>query len=119
MNSCPICLSSLEIRELQCPSCKVSFTGNFTQSRLARLSFESVELAEQFILSGGNLKDLATQMGITYPTMRKKIDSLIDELVKLRNEDDRIIDELLKQVEKGEIQAEEAARRIKGLHGGS
>lgn len=118
MHSCPQCQNPLELVQLHCPSCEITFSGRFIQSRLGRLSGENSRLAERFILSGGNLKDLASEYGITYPTMRKKVDGLIEALKQLQENDNRHIDELLKQVERGEKKAEEAARLIKEIAGG-
>jgi len=85
--------------------------------RLARLGTGHQILAEKFLLTGGNLKELAQMEGVTYPTLRKQIDLLIAELQALKEEDNRIISELLDKVEKGEMPAEAAERLIKELNG--
>ena len=85
--------------------------------RLARLGIAHQILAEKFLLTGGNLKELAQMEGITYPTLRKQIDVLIAELEALKEEDNQMISELLDQVEQGELPAEAAERLIKEING--
>jgi len=100
----------LEVKRLSCRACNLSYEGNFAQPRLARLSAANMELAELFLLSGGNMKVMAEALATSYPTLRKRVDDLIGELEELRREDDRGADLLLSAVEKGEMTAEEAAR---------
>jgi hypothetical protein len=72
MHHCPSCESSLEVNRMDCPTCRLQLHGTFKLPRLARLP------AEQFILAGGKLKGLAQLRGITYPTLRKHFDRLIE-----------------------------------------
>jgi hypothetical protein len=46
---------------------------------LAGLSEEDLALIKRFILCSGSLKDLAAQYGISYPTMRLRLDRLIEK----------------------------------------
>jgi hypothetical protein len=117
MHSCPICHGQLKIDKLSCGECQLEFTGSFRVPRLMRLAAGQQRLAEQFLLAGGNLKDLAQNLGITYPTLRKQIDGLIHDLQGLRREDEQLISSLLDKVEKGELSAEAANRHIRELNG--
>ena len=117
MQKCPICGSRPHVNKFTCGGCGVEFTGNFHFPRLARLGAAHQRLAEQFLLSGGNFKELGQLQGITYPTLRKQIDSLIDELRALRAQDDLTISGILAQVESGALSAEAAERLIKELNG--
>lgn len=117
MQRCPICGSRLEINKYSCGGCEVEYLGNFQLPRLARLGAAHQLLAEKFLLTGGNLKELAQLEGITYPTLRKQVDVMIEELKALKQEDDRSISDLLAQVERGDLPAEAAERLIKELNG--
>ena len=85
--------------------------------RLARLSPEQQRFAEQFLLSGGNFKTLSEQLDVSYPTLRKRVDSLISDLKRVIGQDQTMISVLLDQVEAGTLKAEEAARLIRELNG--
>lgn len=113
--SCPICQHSLTVSRLDCPACKVQLEGFFALPRLARLEREHLMLAEKMVLSGGNLKELAEQMDVSYPTLRKRVDHLIDALLVLKRADDLQTQRWLDAVEKGTMTVEEASRRIEEL----
>lgn len=116
---CSLCASTLSLQRLHCDGCGVSFEGDFSLPRLARLAPESVRLAERFLLAGGNLKALAQDMDISYPTLRKRLDELIDELNQLAEADRQRGEALLEAVERGDIAPERAARQLRELNGGT
>lgn len=47
---------------------------------LAALSEEDLHFIRRFVLSSGSLKELARQYGISYPTVRIRLDSLIEKV---------------------------------------
>lgn len=50
------------------------------ESWLAKLSDEDVTFIKRFVLASGSLKDLAKAYGITYPTVRLRLDRLIEKI---------------------------------------
>lgn len=50
------------------------------KSWLARLSDEDASFIKRFVLASGSLKDLATAYGISYPTVRLRLDRLIAKI---------------------------------------
>ena len=44
------------------------------------LSDEDLTFVKRFILTSGSLKELATAYGITYPTVRLRLDRLIEKI---------------------------------------
>ena len=103
---------------MRCPACGMAYEGRVSQARLARLSAEEQHFVEQIVLASGNLKEVAGELGVSYPTLRKRLDGLIASLSALRERDEAAARELLDQVEAGTLRAEEAARRIRELNGG-
>jgi len=116
MRQCPACSNALNPVKLACRECRVTMEGEFRMPRLARLSKNSQELAESFILFGGNLKELSAKMEISYPTLRKRVDDMIGELSTLQKEDEEEISTILDRIENGEIKAEEGMRLIKEMN---
>jgi hypothetical protein len=47
---------------------------------LAMLDDEDVQFLRRFLLSSGSLKDLAAEYGVSYPTVRGRLDRLIDKV---------------------------------------
>lgn len=76
-------------------------------------------LVEELILAETNLKEAAEQLEISFPTLRKRLDALVEAMKQLREQDAATERALLRAVEDGLLRAEEAARQIKELHGGS
>lgn len=115
MKYCPVCSNTLKPVKLGCDKCGLTMEGDFRMPRLARLSGSYQQLAESFLLSGGNLKDLASQLDVSYPTLRKRLDNLIYSLKKLQEEDEYEINRILDLVENKKLEAEEGMRLIKEI----
>lgn len=117
MMHCSVCDGLLQVRQMVCPACELNLSGDFSFPRLLRLSRKNLALAETLILAGGNLKELALSLGVSYPTVRKRVDDLIAELQALRTADERKVDEILRGIEAGTVPAAKGTRMIKELNG--
>lgn len=109
----------MQAARLTCNACGLSFEGTFYMSRLARLEPEQQQLVEQMVLAAGNLKDVASSIEVSYPTLRKRLDTLIVALRALREQDEAQTADILDAVKAGKMPAETAARLIRELHGQS
>lgn len=47
---------------------------------LTGLSEEDISFLKKFVLASGSLKDLAAEYGISYPTIRLRLDRLIEKI---------------------------------------
>jgi len=59
-------------------------SGNYPLPVLLQLNSEEQDFVMQFFLSSGSLKEMASQMGISYPTVRNRLDDLIEKIKKLQ-----------------------------------
>ena|SRR5579884_1944761 len=76
--TCPRCQSELEIRELECKQCDLQIRGHFGHgSRFDQLSSEQYAFLEVFLRSRGILRDVESALGISYPTVRARLDNLL------------------------------------------
>jgi hypothetical protein len=80
ISTCPVCEGELAITRLHCRTCGTSLEGEFGVGRFGRLSREQLSLLESFLRSRGNLKDLERELGISYPTVRGRIEALLRAL---------------------------------------
>ncbi len=96
--NCTECGSGLEITCRACHACGLELHGAMPFPRLARLSYEERRLAEDFLLTAGNLSELARQYQLSRPTMRLRIDALLESLQNLRSADEQHSRTLLDQV---------------------
>ncbi len=74
-------------------------------------------MATAFVLVSGSIKDLARQYGVSYPTMRQRLDRLIERVQKLVEgaPSDPLSDYLADLLSKG-LLTQSVARRIRELH---
>ena len=80
---CPACDSTLRVGRLFCEQCDTEVCGSFELPLLARLNEKEQLFIVDFIKSSGSLKDMAKNMGVSYPTVRNILDDLIDKFNKI------------------------------------
>jgi hypothetical protein len=109
MGQCPICNGPVEITEISCNSCKSTIRGRFKPCKFCNLSQEHKDFAEVFIKNRGNIKEIEKELGVSYPTVKGKLDSLIIALgYKNQSPAPENRKEILERLYKGEITSEEA-----------
>ena len=117
MTKCPICKNDIVVISLRCNACGVSYRGAFVTPRLARLTREEMVLTEALVLHGGNLKGMAEDINVSYPTLKKRLKELSNSLAQKKQQDEVRIEEILKEIELGKTGAEEGIRLIRELNG--
>jgi len=92
-------------------------TSEEVESALSHLDEADQEFVIRFVLASGSLKDVAAGYGVSYPTIRARLDRVISRLGELRRGQpvSPLRELLAKLVEKGELGAT-AARRILEEH---
>ena len=110
---CPICSQSLHVVRLECDSCGTSLEGSFTLGRFHSLAPEQLEFLETFIRCRGSFKDVERELGISYPTVRSRLDAVIRALgFPSQAEPDRDAErrkEILRELAEGRIAPDDAA----------
>jgi hypothetical protein len=112
---CPYCGEAMAVTRMTCGNCDVSIEAAFPMSRLASLPVEHQRFIEMFVLSGGNLKEIAEQVGVSYPTIRSRLDKVIESLRGEISKTRKLRGDVLDAVEQGKKAAEVAARMIKDI----
>ena len=80
INECPVCSSQLTAVKLVCKTCSTIIESEFELSRFESLNKEQLSFAEVFIKNRGIIKDVEKELGISYPTVRAKLDDVISSL---------------------------------------
>ena len=80
ISTCPVCSSELAVTRLHCGSCGTTLEGDFSVGRFGRLSREQLALLESFLRSRGNLREMERELGISYPTVRSRVEALVRAL---------------------------------------
>ncbi|WP_415535076.1 DUF2089 domain-containing protein [Dehalobacter sp. 4CP] len=115
---CPICGHSLYVSKLNCMNCNTTLEGQFIPCKFCQLPPDQLEFIEVFIKCRGNIKDVEKELGISYPTVRGRLDSAIQALgykvdgSDLQEERENR-KEILDALDRGEITSQEAASRLK------
>ena len=78
--TCPVCQGELTVTRLHCRSCGTALEGEFGVGRFGRLEREQLTFLESFLRSRGNLKEMERELGISYPTVRSRLEVLLRAL---------------------------------------
>ena len=135
ISTCPVCSGELAVTRLHCRSCGTTLEGDFSVGRFGRLSREQLALLESFLRSRGNLRDMERELGLSYPTVRSRVEALVRSLgFGPRGDTDDVTDstdatdaastaeailagrqDILERLARHEINAEDAATAIRSL----
>src|SRR3972149_7340130 len=80
ISTCPVCESRLQVTWLHCNTCGTTIEGEFNVGRFARLGREQMALLESCPRSRGNLRELERELGLSYPTVRGRVEALLRAL---------------------------------------
>ena len=127
LERCPSCGSDLEIAELRCTRCETQVRARYRPCDFCRLTEEQSTFMRLFVASRGNLTELEKRLGVSYPTIRAKLDEVIERLGPVEGvtplppepphppSPPRDRRALLEAVQRGELSPAEAARQIQQL----
>src|ERR671922_2732870 len=74
---CPMCEAELIVTHLRCQRCGTGLEGVFTLTKFDRLSREQLRFVDVFMKNRGVIRDVERELGISYPTVRSRLDELI------------------------------------------
>ncbi len=96
----------------------VRIEGEFELPPLARLRYEDQVFVSAFVASHGSIKDMEKAFGISYPTVKNRLNRIAAQLRLVEVEVETPppaqspADDVLGMLERGEISADEAAERL-------
>jgi len=90
----------------------IAIEGEFELPLLARLSTEDQVFIMAFVRCHGSIKEIERIFGISYPTVKNRLNRLADQLQFVETLTFPPQEDVLAQLERGEISAEEAIRRL-------
>ena len=77
---CPSCDGNLTVTSLGCPNCSISIDGEFALPQLLKLTRAQVDFIEVFIKNRGIIREVERELGVSYPTVRARLDEVIQAL---------------------------------------
>lgn len=109
---CPICHDDLLITRLVCRNCGTALEGRFTMGRLAQLTPDQLHFVEVFLRCEGKITRVQEELGLSYPTVRSRLEEVIRALGYEVGKDQADLEErrreVLERLARKEISAEEA-----------
>jgi hypothetical protein len=120
LGKCPVCGENTQITTIFCNDCGTKIEGHFELCRFCRLTEEQKSFIETFIKCRGNIKEVEKELGISYPTVRSRLDDAANALgyagpqgtVQEEENYSRRL-EILDELENGRISVEDALNLLK------
>lgn len=115
LHDCPVCHKPLHITKLHCPACGTSIEGDFQAERLLALTPEQRGFVLSFLRNRGNIREMEKELGISYPTVRARLDQILAALGLEANpsKEKPARKEVLEMLAQGEITQEQALDMLK------
>ncbi len=121
---CPGCSEPLQVTEVTCPDCDLRLQGHFERGcRFCALDPEQRHLLGVFLSCRGVVRDMEKALGLSYPTVRARVDALLAALgyAPTKEEAEAAEDRagrrraILDQLEAGELSPDGAAAALKAV----
>ena len=136
-DKCPACGGVIAVTECKCTNCQLQMRGEFRTGEFSSLSGDEMTFVKVFLRARGNLTEVEKVLGISYPTIRNKLDEINDSLDRAeaaaktnRNptssantpqtenpSTDQARKEILRQVAAGELAAADALQKLQNSKG--
>lgn len=114
---CPICNETLEVTRLRCHACDTTIEGHFGLGRFYLLSADQLAFVETFVRCEGKINKVEEELGISYPTVRSRLNEVIRSLGYEVREDTAPSTEqrkvILEQLASGQINSGEAIKLLR------
>jgi hypothetical protein len=119
---CPACSGELEITQMKCSRCGTELSGRYAVGRLVNLSEPYASVLELFLRLRGNVKAMERQLGLSYPTIRARLEEAFDAAGLVRGAQvggpetqKQQQTAILRQLQEGVIPASEAIEKLRQL----
>ena len=110
---CPACDGRLEPSKLRCTACNMTLEGEFPLSRLGLLGEDQQRFVESFLIARGNIREVGKGLGMSYPTVRKRLEEVVCALGYAPEEKRMAHMEILDAIDRGEMSAHDGIRQMR------
>lgn len=116
LGKCPVCSGETEITKISCDECGTTIEGHFQLCKFCKLTAEQKTFIDVFIKCRGNIKEVEKELGVSYPTVKNKLEDVAGALGH-KTESEPVSSnkrkEILDMINNGEISVEDAVGMLK------
>lgn len=112
---CPGCGARLQVVRLACPGCAMQLEGRFDIHELLHLPSEDLEFIIHFVRASGSLKEMARRYSQSYPTIRNRLNAIIEKLEVAARDIEGERHRILDAISKGEMSVKEGAKLLREI----
>ena len=105
----------LVVERVRIPEKQIAVEGSFTLPELARISLDDQVFIIAFLRSHGSIKEMEQVFGVSYPTIKARLNRIGGQLQFVENDPSPSRAEVLEKLNKGEISADDAIRALESL----
>jgi len=116
LGKCPVCDSNTEVTKISCNKCGTTIEGHFEMCKFCRLTPEQKSFIDAFIKCRGNIKEVEKELGISYPTVKNRLEDVAGALGHKMVSEPQDTDkkkQVLDKLNNGEITVDEAIELLK------
>ena len=73
---CPACGGPLVVTECRCTNCQLKLQGEFRPDLFSTLTLDQLTFVRTFLRVRGNQSEMEKNLGVSYPTIRNKLDEI-------------------------------------------
>ncbi len=125
LEQCPGCGGPMVVTEMVCPRCQTQVRGHYSPCPFCALTSDQLVFLKLFVEKRGNLRDVERELGVSYPTVRGKLEEVAERLAAMPAPVERTGEpapanshaeerrEILRLVAEGKLSAREALERLR------
>lgn len=118
ISECPACGTKLRIASLRCTGCGMELRNDFELGPFDALNPEQMSFLIAFLKQRGNMSSVQSEMGISYPAAKKRLDELLvaldlaeDSQKSTQKDEEEVIDMSTWDVQKDSKKASDIIKR--------
>ena len=122
IEQCPACSGEMIVTQQSCTRCETVVMGRFKPDIFSRLSSESLNFIIVFVKNRGNIKEMERELGLSYWSIRNRLNEVIAELGFETEVEDAAAtqatqqrQDILARLESGQLSVEEATAQLAQL----
>ena len=107
--------SPIVVERIRLLESDIALEGSFELPPMARLTMEDQIFVTAFVRSHGSIKDMEELFGISYPTVKNRLNRISQQLEFVEINPPLPQSDILDKLDKGELSVEDALIKLRGV----